>query len=437
MSSPSTHNSHSFSVMRLDDSSLKVVVSQGDCASLARAHLRMKNAAEVLQWSVESAGGTKPFGFLDDYCRLVIVVKGEGLENGDNTVKLSFFVKTLPRYNENRLRQIHQHGVFRKETMMYYLLLPMLKGDNGPTAWRPKCFLVRNDIVVLQDLSMYNFRHSYPKFSLDLDHVKVALTALARMHASCIIYEKKKNCCMGRVYKDLMFETMANNNQWWRTGEDTALAIAEESEKFGKYTEYHSMVQEKLIDFLRLAWSMVKPSRIYKNVVCHRDTRNHNLMFKYNSTGLPEQCILVDFQRCTYNPPALDFNHLLYQTTSRSFRDQHYEELKRFYRAALVENITKEHLDVNDIIPEQEFDDSTDDLRLCAKILAVMTLPLTQMPPEILAVLSHDSEEFDRTVNGMRKQTVLDLMENNENYRTSLIEAMDELLEELLEVPKK
>lgn len=78
---------------------------------------------------------------------------------------------------------------------------------------------------------MYNFRHSYPKFSLDLDHVKVALTALARMHASCIIYEKKKNCCMGRVYKDLMFETMANNNQWWRTGEDTALAIAEESEK--------------------------------------------------------------------------------------------------------------------------------------------------------------------------------------------------------------
>lgn len=180
---------------------------------------------------------------------------------------------------------------------------------------------------------------------------------------------------------------------------------------------------------------MVKPSRIYKNVVCHRDTCNHNLMFKYNSSGLPEQCILVDFQRCTYNPPALDFNHLLYQTTSRNFRDEHYNELKRYYRAELSEVMNKENLNLDDFITVQEFDDSTDDLRLCAKILAVMTLPLTQMPPDNLAILNQDSEEFDRTVNGMRKQTVLDLMEHNEGYRSSLLEAMDELLEELVGTP--
>lgn len=61
----------------------------------------------------------------------------------------------------------------------------------GTTHWQPKCYLARNDLLVLEDLNLSGFKHLKHRTRFDRPIVECVLRSVAAMHADSIAYETK------------------------------------------------------------------------------------------------------------------------------------------------------------------------------------------------------------------------------------------------------
>jgi Ser/Thr protein kinase RdoA (MazF antagonist) len=111
-------------------------------------------------------------------------------------------------------------------------------------------------------------------------------------------------------------------------------------QKSGKYDErvggdwklVHKKFSEAWERYIEMA---AEPSSKFRNIICHRDLWLNNILFKYDTSGKPEEVALVDFQIYRYCPPALDLTMFMYVTTTREFREQHLLSLLLTYHREL------------------------------------------------------------------------------------------------------
>lgn len=70
-------------------------------------------------------------------------------------------------------------------------------------------------------------------------------------------------------------------------------------------------------------------------VVCHGDLWVNNIMFKWNSQGMPTECKFFDLQAMRCTSPAFDILHFMFTSTKRSLRDSHLTNLLEIYISSL------------------------------------------------------------------------------------------------------
>lgn len=145
-----------------------------------------------------------------------------------------------------------------------------------------------------------------------------------------------------------------------------------------------NFIQDKLYNLLTKAEELVAPSKTIRNVLCHRDTWDHNIVYYFNkeSSVLPNACCIVDFQLTQYCSPTLDVLFLLYIVASAEVRRAIYDECLEHYYKNLQHHLDRLGLDKN-LITENNFRKECQRTRLAALVIWALTEPQTKMSPSI------------------------------------------------------
>lgn len=309
-------------------------------------------------------------------------------------------------------------------------------GDNH---WLPECYYARDDLLVLEDLSLQNYRLLPPQVEFSSNHIKTVLKSLAIMHASSLNFERnivKKP--LTEAYDGMLFEvTVARRNNWFRAGLRAIEQVALQRTKYSN--EMHQVIQEKFFDAMNVVFDMVDNDLVpydFINVLCHRDLWRNNLMFKFNMDGNgevdfndPQETVLIDFQIARYLPPAVDVLMLLFLLQRNDDRKSRYEDHVSHYYACFNDALAHFAMDIESIFPFEELLRTCEHFQLLGAVLKGVFLPMTHLPPGVIDEIHKDADKYRKFIAVDRSDTILHFIDTDEYFRNWMVEAVEELIE--------
>lgn len=191
---------------------MQIELSEIESEEIVKKAAKSENV-KIVEFKLENFGNY--FGFLGEYFRLEI--KAE-VENVPETFK--FFVKSLPLKDLKQRKMLVETGIFRKEVKLYEKLLSNLSElSTKKNFWCANGYLFRDDLLVLENLSLKGFKMLPFRFKFDTPHIEVTLKSLANFHCSSIVYEETsgKNSIENEL-KEFLFETSVANIHWYHSG---------------------------------------------------------------------------------------------------------------------------------------------------------------------------------------------------------------------------
>lgn len=137
----------------------------------------------------------------------------------------------------------------------------------------------------------------------------------------------------------------------------------------------------------------------------------------------------MDFQFYKYAPPAIDVLQLLFMTTRLDYRRQNYEEHFKYYHECLSDELKFRGLDVNEILPWEQFRLSCDKLRIFPMIYNCVAQPLVYLEPEKQLKMKSEAEKFHHILLVNRMDYMLEAMADDERFKDVVMENIEELLD--------
>ncbi|XP_055542538.1 uncharacterized protein LOC129728147 [Wyeomyia smithii] len=412
------------------------ILSIEECREVVRKSLQLDNP-NVLEFKLEKIPGH--IGFLGEYLELEIIVE----DNGSRTSSY-YFLKALPIADRNQRTMMEELGFFRKESKVYSEILVAFGHNQEPCKWRPDCYLVRDDLIVMEDLKRrYGFSMVHHKTPLDGKHLYLVLEAIAQMHAVSLNYEFNViggGRRLDEMYSEILFETaVKHDNKWFMAGLSCIKAMALNATKYGKDPEKRFLMEQELDKHLNRIFDVVKPTDAFQNVLVHRDIWHNNIMFRYETNPTSKEyrndaevqaCVLLDFQICRYLPPVIDLLLSIYLTTRRSQREQYFDHYCEFYYNKVRQKLEGFGLNREQVLPQEQLRDSLTYYKIIAHVFSCIYLALTNLPENVLDDLHRDDPDYYHQVcNVNRDDFVLKYLGEDDFYRETMLECVEELLE--------
>lgn len=431
----------------------ELVITGEECRKVVQTALKCHapDSVVIVSHTVQVAGGPA-LGFLGEYFRLLVEAKIKvsinlSLQMTDDTDALSFkdcpassysfFLKSIPRRNRETQIIVRNLGLFRKEAELYQLFkkmeCPAVKIDN---AWHPEYYLARDDVIVLQDLAA-TYRHIDDRRQMNGHEVSELLKCLGRMHASSLAFEKRSSnrepLSSSRCYGEFLRDTTLDPaNEWFGCGLRMICFVAY------NYcdTSRLPVEQTEFMDRLNQVYCFSEEVTAFERVICHRDVWYKNCMFKYPAhSDRPEHCLLLDFQKCCYQPPAADVLQAILVNSRRAVRDHELDKWLRFYLDFLRRHLRTEYTfsetELFDLkfLNWTNFCETVDHYRLLALVSNCVITSVVQLAPGLLDDLQRESPHDYHYVSIVdRSQFVHEQMERDAHYRDHLMETVEELL---------
>lgn len=439
------------------------VLTQEDCLEIARCFFGYSDV-EITKWR-ENRLSDKPAGFLGDH-KLAEIYASCGTRNAIIPV----FMKTMPT-NENQVKLITTTGAFRKEVMFYQNVVRaweergLLSSDSiadrkqeDEITWNCRIYFARNDAIILENIGALGYKSDTARNPYDYEHAVMALRMLAPFHAASLVYEEQKTSELGKSYRlgeefpemvEDTFYLIKEGHPGERTTETGLYAIVECAKLLPvcENPEVKKLVTEKMPDVLRKVFESVKASKRFRNVLCHCDLWQNNILFRYSKTEKekthpnddvlpsslhPLDVKLVDFQLLRYTPPAQDIFSLLHLTTRKALRDSRGDDLLDEYYCALAAALRRRGVDPERVLPREEFNESLEEQRFAGRLAGLFALHFLLSNDEAMAPVFRDEEHYKLTMwkNETRAEMVCSQFLNDPVYKERLEESLMELLEE-------
>lgn len=371
-------------------------------------------------------------GFMGSYYTLNVIV------NRNNVFKkFIFFAKTAPKSGIQR-EMVKVANVFNCELAMYEKIIPLMGLKSGPK-WSPNCYLTKHNVIlVLEDLTLQNYvcLDKYTPFGFE--ELICLFNTFASFHSRSLIFDEQlrlQGKTLWDIWGDTMHEKVLFNYHIASISFQVAnihgfMTVIDMLDNLGS-----DMVKDKLRKkILKWTWNLCEsfqPSKKYRNIICHRDVWSANFMFKFDNQGKPENCCLIDFQFYCYCYPAMDLMLAMYMNSSRKIRDEHFYGLIELYYNRLRELLKEESLDVDCILPWDNFLESCKDARYMAMIYTANQQQLTLLEPKLQnKYLSKSPDLLEHVMYGTGRPEIVRLhFEKVPAYRERLIENILEIHE--------
>ncbi|CAK1551054.1 unnamed protein product [Leptosia nina] len=392
-------------------------ITEEDVRLVVGRYFKRENA--ILQtYSIQFASKNM-LGFLCDYLSLRIWV----MINGDELV-MDCFVKCI---SKNAADMVKEMKLFDKECIFY----TDIKEDifvTGIKPWSPKLIAAFNESMVFENLITRGYRMHNKLQTLDEAHTKQALSTLARFHASTIIYEEKRSKELKRPYsinedyaQDLRRAGYKMTNTWFQQCMLGALNAVTHHSKYAESKDIIDACVQRWPDLWKAALDLSDFSSKYRNVICHRDLWNNNLLFHYVE-GVPDDCLLVDFQAARCHPPAGDIMMLLYCNLDPGLREGKLEEFLDHYHLELDSILQRFDVSVNSILTLEDLYRSAEEYRLWGLVTSACLIPQTWMDDEVTTEIFTDAKNFDEILSRDKAKFLSEMLLNDDNYKGKVLD---------------
>lgn len=332
-----------------------------------------------------------------------------------------FFLKTLSSNSfMEKFSKIIQ--VYEKEAF-YYGLLDQFEKLKIDTSFAPRGFFFKPYITVIEDLSP-NFSGTPKGELLDYDHCLTSLEALAKFHASSIIYEKQKSEKLGQkfclnddnseILEDKVSKSTDPDVSKWLTAAITGLfqlidLIPENHISSDQFKETLSAIME-----------MPNPDGLLRGVL-HSDLWTSNFLHRYED-GKPVESKILDYQTVKYGFLENDIADFLMTSTGRDFRTKNSQKLILYYYDKL-----RKLLDTDDLPSNEDFLQSCENFMLAGKIHAVVDHSYTFIADEIYVDVLKSGESFRKFLFEERGKWIIESYNKNKKFKNMLYEDVLEL----------
>lgn len=286
--------------------------------------------------------------------------------------------------------------------------------------------------MVFEDMNAhkYKLRCKFKRF--DLAHTLQALDALARFHISSIIYEESQSTDLQRNYtlhedfKSYLDEAGYRETSPWFL--ECMNGAWNSIKSFSKY----QVKEMKLIESQwRKVWftalRLSSYSCKYRNVICHRDLWNNNILFQYTELEEPNDCVFVDFQAIRYQPPAGDVMLLLCCNLDQKFREDNLEFFLNFYYEKIKQLAFEHKIEIDNIITKRDFLISCNEQRLWGLVVCACLLPQIWISDKLTIEIFSETERFHEVLSKNKSAFIFNMMKNNQNYKDTVMEIFEEI----------
>lgn len=354
---------------------------------------------------------------------------------GEIKFSLNFFAKVLPKNMKGDVS--HKTYGFLKEHYFFKHILPKLESEGiNLNSCVPRCFHSRMyDVTVLENLKYFDYWSLDPRECLTRKVISLTLTKLAKLHAGVWVLENKLSKKFSKVYSIFDEYKEAFKESFYTEFSGNYLEAA----KKGVVTEINMFFDEspnsKVSIDLLLSFSMslynnikdyIKPSKTFRNTICHGDVWANNIMYKMNGKNYVD-CKIVDFQTYRYAPPAMDLMLFIYCCTSRNFRKVYLEEILEEYYEKLALVLIEHELKVEDILQFSEFISSCNYYKTFAIAQSVIHFHSILLTPKQVSYLFSKEFASEEIFFKDRSKMIVRVCAEDEQYEESLRESIDDL----------
>ncbi|XP_046616160.1 uncharacterized protein LOC124303230 [Neodiprion virginianus] len=373
----------------------------------------------------------KTNGFMGLYRALTTVVKVNGATGVDH-----FFLKAKPLKHSPQYEFLVESNHFLKELTMDGKIIPRMKTGKNQASWSAECYLTRDDLIVMDDLSALQYAMPDKYAPFDYNHCAVLLQTLARLHSGSFVLEdklKSEGKILFEVYGHVLDEPLFNGSDISRRyrascvlGTRSLIDLLRDELTEEQRAEFKERVEPWCDNFP----AILSPSTKYRNVICHRDLWANNMMLKYDESGNPQHCCLIDLQFARYGTPAIDCVISLHLITDRKTRDKHGESFLRVYHQTFEEELINAGLDARDCFEWSTFLKSCEETKPIALVYAILNQPVTMLDPDTCSEQFIESPELlNESLYNDRSALVCGQFLSVQPYRERITEALLEAYE--------
>ncbi|XP_049281229.1 uncharacterized protein LOC125762786 isoform X1 [Anopheles funestus] len=238
----------------------------------------------------------EPVGYLGDHYLLDVNLREkmvhytpEEEEKYAEEEYISFFVKVIPEHVPKLADYIKEMGCFRKEILLYKHVIPRLQDVMiGTRPFVPTAYFTKGErMIVFENLKSEGYSIvENTKNLLDFDHLKVALQAIAKLHASSLILEERSKTPIPKLFAGYLNENayVDDDDHVRKINLENAIQVlCEMIKKIDKYARSDKLdeILEKVPAVVRKIYDFAKPSAVFRNVLNHGDLWCNNVMFRY------------------------------------------------------------------------------------------------------------------------------------------------------------
>lgn len=378
------------------------------------------------------------YGNLGDYFKLKA-----NIDIDNKAVDVNLFVKFLPSNNETT-REAARNGPSKKEDFFYNFFIKEFEncGLKDLLDFAPTCFLSKtNYVLVLEDLGIQGYSLFTEEKFYSYEMLKLSVTKLARLHACSLVFEEtkskelKESFRLDEHYEDYLQEIIFQTKErdmlriLSEVGEDTVIDyLIPLYREVAKNLTIEEFQKRARITF-KCFFAKVLKSDTYRNTLCHGDTWDTNIMFKFDRNNVPTECKFVDYQMTRYCPPIQDVMSHLYLTTNRDTRTKYLSILLDLYYEELSRIVVSFGFDMEKVLSADEFQRSCYYMKSQGICQALFYAQINLCTFEERASIFSDPEKFEQILMKDRRPFIEELIKRHAFYKPRLGEWIQDLYE--------
>lgn len=172
-----------------------------------------------------------------------------------------------------------------------------------------------------------------------MDHVRLTIGKLAKMHAASVVYLEQGGRFDAKY--DEGFYTPKMIPIFEHSYQSNIDIMREASANWACAKTLNHFYDNWREIFLKKIFPIAQRDDSRFSVLCHGDLWVNNIMFKYSAEGKVQDCLLVDYQICNYNSPALDLHYFIFSSLHKDLRLTQIDNIIALYHKELLANLKR------------------------------------------------------------------------------------------------
>lgn len=229
-----------------------------------------------------------------NYVGLLLRLQVTYVKQGEKKSR-SLILKTA-LLSEETAKVLEEFGVLEKEMLMYTNVLPLYTNLLQANGDLDQLFPVTlhtdstTQTLILEDLKDRGYQIADRLKGLDMNHMKIAISKLSKLHACSMVLEQEKRINLKSFQRGQIGKNGGVWNDWYKAMMN---AMVDEIKTWEGYENYVRKLEGLRTTFIDQASDMFDDIDTFPKVLIHGDYWTNNMMFSYDENGNPVDSVVV------------------------------------------------------------------------------------------------------------------------------------------------